>query len=208
MAFVEPITLASNGLRLEPLGLQHEQGLRQAAADGQLWRLRVTSVPAPQETHSYIETALQQRQQGTRFAFAVVEEGSERILGCTSYHDILPEVRRVEIGYTWYAKSVQRSHVNTTCKLLLLGHAFDTLGCNVVGWRTDNYNFASQRAIERLGARKDGVIRGNALRRDGSIRDTVMYSLHHGEWPSVRDHLQHLLTLHSPSVDEEYGHAD
>ncbi|MDD2712614.1 MAG: GNAT family protein, partial [Simplicispira sp.] len=134
---------------------------------------------------------------GSRFAFAVIDEASERVLGSTSFHDILPAVRRVEIGYTWYARSMQRSHVNTTCKLLMLGHAFGPLGCHVVGWRTDHFNFASQRAIERLGAKKDGVIRGHALRRDGTIRDTVMYSLRSGEWPESRAQLLSLLELHT-----------
>ncbi|GAB3489645.1 GNAT family protein [Curvibacter fontanus] len=193
MAFVEPVTLALRGVQLVPLGLEHEAGLRAAAADGALWKLRVTGVPTPDETPAYIETALKMRAEGSRFAFAVVEELSGRVLGCTSYHDILPAVKRVEIGYTWYAKSVQRTHVNTTCKLMLLTHAFDALGCHVVGWRTDNFNFASQAAIERLGAKKDGVIRGQALRRDGTIRDTVMYSLRSGEWPEVRAHLHYLL---------------
>ncbi len=194
MAFIEPITLSAQGVRLEPLELDHEAGLRAAAADGELWNLRVTSVPAPGETRGYIDTALQSREEGHRFAFAVIEEASGTVLGSTSYHDILPSVKRVEIGYTWYARRVQRTHVNTTCKLLLLTHAFDSLGCNVVGWRTDNFNFASQRAIERLGAKQDGVIRGHALRRDGTIRDTVMYSLHRGEWPEVRSHLSDLLS--------------
>jgi RimJ/RimL family protein N-acetyltransferase len=192
-AFVAPVTLAQRGVRLVPLGLEHEAGLRAAAADGELWKLRVTSVPEPQETRSYIETALQMRQEGSRFAFAVEDELSGRVLGSTSYHDILSAVKRVEIGYTWYCQSVQRTHVNTTAKLLMMGHAFDTLGCHVVGWRTDNYNHASQAAIERLGAKKDGVIRGHALRRDGTIRDTVMYSLRSGEWPEVRAHLNYLL---------------
>ena len=196
MAFVQPVVLSRHGVRLEPLALEHEDGLRAAAADGQLWKLRVTSVPEPDNTRAYIETALYMRQEGSRFAFAVIDEATGRVLGTSSYHDILPAVRRVEIGYTWYARSVQRSHVNTTCKLLLLAHAFEALGCNVVGWRTDNFNHASQRAIERLGAKKDGVIRGHALRRDGTIRDTVMYSLHQGEWPEVRAHLLHLLELH------------
>lgn len=192
-AFVEPITLSARGIRLEPLALEHEAGLRTAAADGELWTIRVTGVPAPDETQAYIQTALRDRAAGHRFAFAVVDEASGRVLGSTSYHDILPEVRRLEIGYTWYARRAQRTHVNTCCKLLLLTHAFEVLACNVVGWRTDNFNFASQRAIERLGARKDGVIRGNVLRRDGTIRDTVMYSLHRGEWPEVRAHLEYLL---------------
>ncbi len=195
MAFVEPVTLGANGVRLEPLALEHEAGLAAAAADGALWRLRITSVPAPQETRAYIETALQMRAEGHRFAFAVVEDATDRVLGSTSFHDILPAVRRVEIGYTWYALGAQRTHVNTTAKLLMMGHAFDTLGCHVVGWRTDNFNFASQRAIERLGARKDGVIRGHALRRDGTIRDTVMYSMRSGEWPEARAQLLYLQEL-------------
>ncbi|HNZ89997.1 MAG TPA: GNAT family protein [Acidovorax sp.] len=196
MALVEPVTLRDRGVRLEPLTLAHEAGLAVAAADGQLWRLRITSVPEPQDTGAYIATALQMREDGTRFAFAVVEDASGKVLGTTSYHDIIPAVKRVEIGWTWYGKSVQRTHVNTTAKLLMMGHAFDTLGCHVVGWRTDNYNFASQRAIERLGARKDGVIRGHALRRDGTIRDTVMYSMRAGEWPEARAQLHYLLGRH------------
>ena len=200
MAFVEPVTLRERGIRLEPLALAHEAGLRGAAADGQLWRIRVTSVPEPEQTRAYIETALQMREQGDRFAFAVVDEASARVLGSTSFHDILPAVRRVEIGYTWYAQSVQRTHVNTTAKLLMMGHAFDTLGCQAVGWRTDNYNFASQRAIERLGARKDGVIRHHALRRDGTVRDTVMYSMTAGEWPEARAQLLYLLDRRKPAA--------
>ncbi len=199
MAFVEPVTLRQSGLRLEPLALAHEAGLAAAAADGELWRLRVTSVPEPQDTRAYIETALRMRDEGNRFAFAVLDDATGRVLGTTSYHDILPAVKRVEIGYTWYAQSVQRTHVNTTAKLLMMGHAFDTLGCHVVGWRTDNFNFASQRAIERLGAKKDGVIRGHALRRDGTIRDTVMYSMRSGEWPEARAQLLYFLQRHAPA---------
>ncbi|MEI8156423.1 MAG: GNAT family protein [Burkholderiales bacterium] len=193
MAFVEPVTLSARGVYLVPLGLEHEEGLRAAAADGALWNIRVTSVPEPQQTRSYIESALSMREAGNRFAFAVTEQASGRVLGCTSYHDIMPTLRRVEIGWTWYGKSCQRSHVNTTCKLLLLTHAFETLGCHVVGWRTDNFNFTSQAAIERLGAKKDGVLRGHALRRDGTIRDTVMYSMRSGEWPEAKAQLLYLL---------------
>ena len=200
MSFVQPLVMRHNGVRLEPLSLAHEEGLRAAAADGALWKLRITSVPEPQDTRAYIETALEGRAQGHRFAFAVLDDASGLVLGSTSFHDILPAVKRVEIGYTWYRKSVQRSHVNTTCKLLMMGHAFDQLGCNVVGWRTDNFNFASQRAIERLGARKDGVIRGHALRRDGTIRDTVMYSMRAGEWPEARAQLLYLLELHAQAA--------
>jgi len=194
MAFVEPVVMRDRGIRLEPLALAHEDGLRAAAADGELWTLRVTSVPEPDQTRAYIETALTMRAEGHRFAFAVIDEASDTVLGSTSFHDILPAVKRVEIGYTWYAQRVQRTHVNATCKLLMMGHAFDTLGCHVVGWRTDNFNFASQAAIERLGAKKDGVIRGHALRRDGTIRDTVMYSMRAGEWPEARAQLLYRLS--------------
>lgn len=190
MAFVEPVTLEARGVRLVPLAVEHEAGLKAAAADGELWKLRITSVPEPHETRDYIETALAT---GSRLAFAVTDAATGEVLGSTSYHDIVPNLKRVEIGYTWYAARCQRTHINTTCKLLMLSHAFDTLDCNVVGWRTDNFNYASQRAIERLGARKDGVLRGHALRRDGTIRDTVMYSLAAGEWPEVKAQLIYLL---------------
>lgn len=193
MAFVEPVSLGARGVELVPLALAHEDGLRAAAADGALWNIRVTSVPEPENTRKYIEDALAMREAGHRFPFAVTEQASGKVLGCTSYHDIVPALKRVEIGWTWYAKSSQRSHVNTTAKLLLLTHAFEALGCHVVGWRTDNFNFASQAAIERLGAKKDGVIRGHALRRDGTIRDTVMYSMRAGEWPEAKAQLLYLL---------------
>lgn len=200
MSFVQAVTLSGRGVELVPLGMEHEAGLRAAAADGELWKLRVTSVPEPDQTSAYIEDALKAREAGHRFAFAVRDPSSGKVLGCSSYHDILPAVKRVEIGYTWYAASCQRTHLNTTCKLLLLTHAFEALNCHVVGWRTDNFNHASQRAIERLGAKKDGVIRGHALRRDGTIRDTVMYSLRSGEWPEVKAQLLYLL-------DKKYAHA-
>ena len=193
MAFVEPITLSARGVSLVPLALAHEEGLRAAASDGKLWNIRVTSVPEPKDTRKYIEDSLAMREAGHRFAFAVIEDSSGKVIGSSSYHDIVPAIQRLEIGYTWYAKSYQRSHVNSTCKLLLMTHAFETLGCHVVGWRTDNFNFASIAAIERLGAKKDGILRGHALRRDGTIRDTVMYSLRSGEWPEVRAQLLHAL---------------
>jgi N-acetyltransferase len=190
---VTPVTLNLRGLRLEPLALAHEDGLRQAALDGELWKLRITSVPEPENTRAYIETALAMRADGNRFAFAVIDQATGKVLGSSSYHDILPAVKRLEIGYTWYAKSAQRSHVNSTCKLMLMTHAFETLGCQVVGWRTDNFNFASQQAIERLGAHKDGTIRGHALRRDGTVRDTVMYSMRAGEWAEAKAQLVYQL---------------
>ena len=187
MLNVQPVTLTDGRIRLQPMSLAHVDALKAAAADGELWRLRVTSVPTPEDTQGYVERALAMKD---RLPFVVVDlENDGRIVGSTSYHDILPAVDRVEIGWTWYAKSMQRSHVNTCAKLLLLVHAFETLGAKVVGWRTDNYNFASQQAIERLGAKKDGVIRHHAVRRDGTVRDTVMYSVTAGEWPEVKAHL-------------------
>lgn len=193
MNWVQAVTLSGRGVELRPLTLAHETGLAAAAADGELWRLRVTSVPEPEHTRRYIDSALQGQAEGHRLPFVVVDAANGKVLGCTSYHDIVPAIQRLEIGWTWYAASVQRTHVNTTCKLLMLTHAFEALACQVVGWRTDNFNVASQRAIERLGARKDGVLRGHALRRDGTIRDTVMYSLTIGEWPEVKAHLLYLL---------------
>ncbi|MEY4138109.1 MAG: hypothetical protein RLZZ371_291 [Pseudomonadota bacterium] len=193
MSFVEPVILSLRGITLEPLALHHEDGLRAAAADGELWKLRITSVPEPGQTRQYIEDALAARTAGHRFAFAVLDTATGTVLGTTSFHDIVPAIRRLEIGWTWYARRVQRSHVNSSCKLLLMTHAFEALHCHVVGWRTDNFNFASQAAIERLGARKDGVLRGHALRRDGTIRDTVMYSMRSGEWPEAKAQLLYLL---------------
>jgi N-acetyltransferase len=188
------VTLERAPVRLVPLALAHEAGLAAAAADGELWNLRVTSVPEPGQTRAYIETALRMHAEGSRLAFAVLDSRSGEVIGSSSYHDIVPAVERLEIGYTWYAQRHQRSAVNGTAKWLLMQHAFETLGAQLVGWRTDNFNFASQRAIERLGARKDGVLRHHGLRRDGTVRDTVMYSLAAGEWPEVRAQLEHQLT--------------
>lgn len=193
----QPCTLVGHGVRLEPLALSHAPALAQAAQDGELWTLRVTSVPEPDQTSAYIQTALDGCAAGHMLPFVVINESTDTIIGSTRYHDIVAPVARLEIGYTWYAKSYQRSHVNTACKLLLLTHAFDSLGAAVVGWRTDNFNFASQRAIERLGAKRDGVLRHHALRRDGTVRDTVMYSVIAGEWPEVRDHLTYQLKRHA-----------
>ena len=190
----EPCTLETALVRLEPLASDHIAGLDAAARDGELWKLRVTSVPAPNETPEYVAAALKGQGEGHMLPFAVRDIPSGRVIGSTRYHDIATAVERLEIGYTWYGKSWQRSHVNTTCKLMLLTHAFESLGARLVGWRTDNYNFASQRAIERLGAKKDGVLRHHALRRDGTVRDTVMYSLAAGEWPEVKAHLQYELS--------------
>lgn len=189
MITVQPVTLEGLGVRLEPLSRDHQQGIARAAADGRLWELWFTSVPEPAETATYIEKALAGQAEGHRLPFVVRERSSDRIIGCTSYHDIVAAIDRVEIGWTWYAASYQRTHVNTACKRLLLAHAFETLGCRVVGLRTDNFNFRSQRAIEALGAKKDGVLRHHQARRDGSARDSVMYSILAEEWPDVRRHL-------------------
>jgi RimJ/RimL family protein N-acetyltransferase len=186
----KPITLERDGIRLEPLNSDHHDGLLAAAADGDLWNLWFTAVPAPDATRRYIEDALEGQQQGHMLPWAVRELASGQIVGSSRYHDIVADIDRVEIGYTWYAKSRQRTAVNTVCKLLLLTHAFEQLGCKVVGLRTDNFNFASQRAIETLGAKKDGVIRHHQARRDGTVRDSVMYSILAGEWPDVRRHLE------------------
>lgn len=187
---VKPVVLSLCGVRLEPLDHAHADGLKMAVQDGELWRLTVTSAPTPETVDVYIQQALDNP---TRLAFAVIDERDERVLGTTSYHDIIDHIGRVEIGYTWYAKSAQRTHVNTACKLMLMTHAFEVLDCTVVGWRTDILNTNSQRAIERLGAQKDGVIRHHAIRRDGTVRDTVMYSMLKQEWLTHKTRLMHRL---------------
>jgi N-acetyltransferase len=185
----KPAKLEGHGVRLEPLLREHEKGLIEAAKDGKLWELWYTSVPEPEKAGAYIATALEGQQAGHMLPWAVIDAKSGAIIGSTRYHDIIPAAERVEIGYTWYAARWQRSHVNSACKLLLFEFAFEKVGCKVVGLRTDNFNFRSQRAIEALGAKKDGVIRHHWLRRDGTIRDTVMYSVLVAEWPDVRRHL-------------------
>ncbi|MCC6209820.1 MAG: GNAT family N-acetyltransferase [Burkholderiales bacterium] len=186
----KPATLEANGVRLEPLSKEHREGLDKAAADGRLWELFFTSVPAPGETEAYIQAALDGQKAGQMLPWAVRDLGSGELVGSTRYHDIIAAADRVEIGYTWYAQRCQRTHVNTACKLLLFSFGFEQLHCKVIGLRTDNFNFRSQRAIEALGAKKDGVVRHHWPRRDGSIRDTVMYSVLAQEWPDVKRHLQ------------------
>lgn len=185
-----PVTLEGYGVRLEPLTANHRDALVAAASDGRLWELWYTAVPEPEHFAAYISTALQAQTAGQHVAWVVRDLASGKIVGATRYHDIIPAVDRVEIGHTWYAKSAQRTHINTACKLLLLTHAFESLGCQVVGLRTDNFNFASQRAIEALGAKKDGVIRHHQLRRDGTVRDSVMFSILAEEWRDVKRHLE------------------
>jgi len=184
-----PITLEGHGVRLEPLRPDHAADLVPAASDGNLWELWFTSVPSPEQAATYVADALAGQQAGHMLPWAVRELTSNTIVGSTRYHDIVPAVDRVEIGYTWYAGRWQRSHVNTACKLLLLTHAFETLGCKVVGLRTDNFNFTSQRAILALGAHLDGVLRHHQSRRDGTVRNSMMYSILIDEWPDVKRHL-------------------
>jgi RimJ/RimL family protein N-acetyltransferase len=191
-----PIVLEGHGVRLEPLTDAHAPALEAAAADGRLWELWYTSVPAPGQAAAYVADALAGHQAGHMLPWAVRELSTDTIVGTTRYHDIVAAVDRVEIGWTWYAARWQRSHVNTACKLLLLTHAFETLGCKVVGLRTDNFNFASQKAIAALGAKRDGVIRHHQARRDGTVRDSVMFSILLSEWPDVKRHLALRLARH------------
>jgi RimJ/RimL family protein N-acetyltransferase len=186
----EPVTLEGHGIRLEPLTLDHVEGLRAAASDGRLWELWYTSVPGPSEVEAYVAYAHTGQAAGHMLPWAVRELTNGVLVGTTRYHDIVAAIDRVEIGWTWYAQRWQRSHVNTTCKLLLLRHAFETLGCRVVGLRTDNFNLRSQRAIEGLGAKRDGVLRHHMARSDGTVRDTHLYSVLASEWPDVKRHLE------------------
>jgi RimJ/RimL family protein N-acetyltransferase len=189
MIELSPVTLEGHGVRLEPLSHAHEPALAAAVADGRLWELWFTAAPEPDKVTRYVADALAGQEAGHMLPWVVRDIASDRVVGTTRYHDIVPAIDRVEIGHTWYGGSWQRTHVNTACKRLLLAHAFETVGCRVVGLRTDNFNFRSQRAIEALGAKRDGVIRHHQARRDGTVRDSVMYSILLAEWPDVRRHL-------------------
>jgi RimJ/RimL family protein N-acetyltransferase len=189
MIQLAPQLLEGYGVRLEPLSMDHHDGLVAAVQDGSLWELWFTAVPQPDQVGDYIREALEAQQHGHMLPWTVRDQSRGTIVGSTRFHDVVPAADRVEIGYTWYARSFQRTHVNKACKLLLFAHAFETVGCRVVGLRTDNFNFASQRAIEALGAKKDGIIRRHWVRKDGTVRDTVMYSILVEEWPDVKRHL-------------------
>jgi len=189
MITLTPVTLEGHGVRLEPMTTAHADALAAAASDGRLWELWFTSVPAPDEAAGYVAAALEGQAAGHMLPWVVRELDAGEIIGTTRYHDVVPAIDRVEIGWTWYAASWHRTHVNTACKLLLFTHAFEAVGCAVVGLRTDNFNLASQRAIERLGAKKDGVLRHHQARRDGTVRDSVMFSVLASEWPDVKRHL-------------------
>jgi len=201
MIDLQPAVLERNGIRLEPLSEEHHDALSSAVADGRLWELWYVATPDPASMRAFIADALKGARDGHMLPWAVRDLASGDIIGSTRYHDIVPAIDRVEIGYTWYAQRHQRTHVNTTCKLLLLEYAFETLGGKVVGLRTDSFNFRSQRAIEGLGAKKDGVLRHYGVRRDGRARDTVMYSILATEWPDVRRHLELRLARHAASGD-------
>jgi N-acetyltransferase len=194
MITIAPLTLEGHGVRLEPMAAEHAAALTSAAADGRLWELFYTAVPGPADVDAYITTAIEGLRAGHMLPWVVREQRSGEIVGATRYHDVVASIDRVEIGYTFYAARWQRTHVNTACKLLLMSHAFDTLGCRVVGLRTDRFNFRSQQAIGRLGAVQDGVLRHHGVRKDGSPRDTVMYSVLAHEWPDVRRNLEFRLS--------------
>ena len=198
MHSLTPVTLELTTVRLEPLTPEHEPALRDAVRDGRLWELWYTAVPEPDHMRRYIAAALEAQRRGLGLAWAVRDLASDTIVGTTQFHDVESNIDRVHIGYTWYAKRWQRTHVNTTCKLLLMTHAFESLGARAVVLRTDSFNFASQRAIAALGAHKDGVLRHHQARRDGTVRDSVIYSILHWEWPDVKRHLLTRLTRNQP----------
>ncbi|WP_341503698.1 GNAT family protein [Gallaecimonas sp. GXIMD4217] len=191
--WLEDITLEGKHVSLRPLIRQHRQALLDAAADGNLWELWYTSVPNEQRIDAYLEQALSDREKGSALPFVVVDNLSGDIVGTTRYCNAVPEHRRLEIGYTWYARRCQRTAVNTECKALLLGHAFEHLDAIAVEFRTHWHNRASRAAIARLGARQDGVLRNHRIEPDGTPRDTVVFSIIQGEWPSVKKALAHRL---------------
>jgi RimJ/RimL family protein N-acetyltransferase len=193
LAFVEPVTLKGRYATLEPLARENEDGLRRAAADGELWRVWYTSVAPPEKMGEYIADALAMREREGALPFVVRDTASGEIVGCTRYFHVDGPNRRLEIGYTWYAKRAQRTAINTECKLLLLAHAFENLRCIAVEFRTHWFNHASREAIARLGAKQDGVLRNHQLSPDGSYRDTVVFSIIESEWPAVKRHLQFML---------------
>jgi RimJ/RimL family protein N-acetyltransferase len=191
--FIEPVTLKGRYATLEPLAREHEAGIRVAAADGELWRLWYTSVPAPDKTPAWFDAAFSMRDHLGAMPFTIRDNASGDIVGSTRYFNVDAPNRRLEIGHTWYSKRVQRSAINTECKLLLLTHAFEKLGCIGVEFRTSFLNFQSRRAIERLGAKQDGILRQHSLHSDGTMRDTVVFSIISLEWPAVKHHLQYQL---------------
>lgn len=188
----QPLRLQGTSVSLEPLEQAHIADIRNAAADGELWKLFFTSVPAPEQTQQWLDTALAMQSQQKAIPFVVREKSGGKIVGSTRFCNIDHQHQRLEIGYTWYSQSVQRSAINTECKLLLLTHAFEVLNCIAVEFRTDWFNRRSQAAIERLGAKRDGVLRNHMILPDGRIRDTVVYSILQNEWPGLKKNLQYM----------------
>ena len=193
MRFVEPVTLKGRYATLEPLGRGHEAAVKAAAADGELWRLWYTSVPSPEKTSAWLETALAMRENLGAMPFVIRDSATGDIVGSTRYFNVDAAHRRLEIGHTWHAKRAQRTGINTECKLMLLTHAFEVLNCIAVEFRTHFFNFQSRAAIERLGAKQDGILRNHQIMPDGTLRDTVVFSIIDGEWPTVKRHLDHCL---------------
>ena len=187
-----PLHLQGTSVSLEPLEQAHIADIRNAAADGELWKLFFTSVPAPEQTQQWLDAALAMQSQQKAIPFVVREKSGGKIVGSTRFCNIDHQHQRLEIGYTWYSQSVQRSAINTECKLLLLTHAFEVLNCVAVEFRTDWFNRRSQAAIERLGAKRDGVLRNHMILPDGRIRDTVVYSILQNEWPGLKKNLQYM----------------
>jgi RimJ/RimL family protein N-acetyltransferase len=193
VAFVDPVALQGRSATLEPLAREHDAGLRAAAADGELWRLWYTSVPAPDATMEWIDAALDARARLGAMPLVVRETATGDVVGSTRYFNVEAAHRRLEIGHTWYAKRVQRTAINTECKLLLLTHAFEALDCIAVEFRTSFFNFQSREAIARLGAKQDGILRNHQISPDGTRRDTVVFSIIANEWPAVKRHLGYRL---------------
>ena len=202
-SFTESVTLSGRHACLEPLSAAHHDDLIEAVRDGELWRLWYTSIPSPQGMRAEIERRLGLEQAGTMLPFAVRNRASGKIIGMTTYMNVDAKNARVEIGSTWYARSAQRTPLNTECKLMLLAHAFDTLGCIAVEFRTSFFNHASRRAIERLGAKQDGILRGHMRHSDGSLRDTCVYSILAHEWPAVKRHLEFKLARNDEAAGKE-----
>ncbi|HSE12344.1 MAG TPA: GNAT family protein [Rudaea sp.] len=201
MPWPAPVTLRGRIATLEPLRPEHHDGLVEAVKDGELWNLWYTKVPAPHTMRADIERRLGLQDKGSMLPFAVIDNATRRVVGATTYMNIDADNRRVEIGSTWYAQSVQRTGLNTECKRLLLTHAFETLDCIAVEFRTSHFNRASRRAIERLGAKLDGVLRSHMLATNGSLRDTCVYSIIAAEWPGVRANLDWMLRMPRPARD-------
>lgn len=185
-----PVTLTGEQISLIPLSETHENDLIEATRDGELWKLWYTSVPSPETVKSYIDTALNEQAHGKSLPFAVLRHADKKIVGSTRYMNIETQLRRLEIGSTWYATHAQRTAVNTECKYLLLQYAFESLECIAVEFRTHRFNEASRRAIQRLGAQQDGILRNHRIQPDGTFRDTVVYSILNSEWLVVKSHLR------------------